>query len=1400
MGIGNVTDGDALENLRMHLHIGLGTLSTPLKSIRLSGRCLVADCLRGIDFERHPPRLFVLWATKKFFPFEELLSGIYDGLEAEADKLNGGVLRDVPLIGSSVAACMFHEDVHPDGALLLCFASRFIQAEVAVGENAHDNPTFGVATLLRRLNLQSLDRRNPRGNRFMIAFLPGVADDKKQECSRAYDITAQLATQTNRELPMFGGVSSVGFDKGEGSQFFERNVYTKSIVGASLTSDLTYCIGLNHGLTGTDKRCIATSIGEDGRTILKLNHRPPIEVVKELLESRDIDTPWVFGHRDETMPEAHTIHVPQIRGDVIYLAHELESGTELEIRIPESRRMQTSVRETEDWLLRTYHVQQRQLSCFLRIGCTGRYEFRKETGFDPRLSLKIAKRRLPHAVHAGCYMDGELGIDRFGNPGLAAWSVSTAMFADNIPPRSDLFLGFDAISQHMQSATLAPSVSAAMDRCLQTVKSAGFSGAMISLVQDDADGELIVAHAAFGKGWHGIVMPQTRRPLGHANGEHLDILAIVANGKAEFVRNAQLDHRCRKDIAVDANVVSFYAAPLRAEADLAIGVLQVDLGDIRDTKELPVEQQAVLNALGDMTAAALNRAIRTEELDLLRKLDHALIQCMDAMTPEDAISAYAIRAADSMSEHAAEQSPEKERLEVAVHIRLHHADDDKLWLIDGRGPYYKAMRECELRIAIPASDPSSSTGRALRNEQRVVNNADLDQRTIDLIHQCDGTTVADALRAIGSYADFPIGEIGSPPIGTVSFSTPQEWFFSQARLRSLVDVGQRMSLLLTNIRRQVNVRFLANVVPPLAGDLHLYRSFADHMPDLKNATGAERISCFLWDDMRDRFILRAQLGWHDENWVNAAWHEKNVGMTGSLATTSNARHIDDLIEYNREFHSDDTQEWLQQMFDGGLQQDETCEVIVFPLKFRSRCIGILTLHRRRKRSTGPSVTGFATTDLELLSEASEALSAYAYAAQDHDHLRWRERELKRQDQLGEILRNAIDQPELVLLQTVCNSVVDVYRTLQCNIYVSDQKTSTLHLLAWKSRMPAESPPQDAFTVDAKEDVRILALGGKPKEERTGVALDNGDPEQVALENIVQGVAIPMTEADAVFGVLYLKWKGQRNMQHPTILAHHDLDELKEIGRRVSIALHRNRTRLQRRRSENALNAMSYFLFLGFHAFTNGVQAMQSTLNMLDDPADGQIPEIVNNGNTVIDGMSHVLKKAQHLGDMLATPEQKRWLLPKLLTDVLATYGAESSVKELISDDDASAGMAYIDMWQIRECFNNLINNSIREVRRIEDERGRVTLQLSRDSGRKLWRVYIDDNGPGLSREAFERHVRGRKTERNRQSDLIESRGMGLFLCPLFCEGNGGTLEHIKGDGAGTRLCVSLPFLGQETQR
>ena len=247
-----------------HVRISFGKLSQP--SIRHSHESLIADgvrlvneCLDGLNQQLFPPKLFILWACPIFLgddpqrPYEYLLAGI-------GQRLVEMGLGDVPLVGASVAACWFDAQTHDEGAVLICIASNMIEAHATVAIDAQPDPRHEVSDnknahaknageqILAGLGLTKQGASNPRGNRSLILFLPGFGPDGDQAPYNGHEIVATLRRRTFGQLPMFGGVASGGLQPQAGFQFKNRTVYQRAAVAALLSLDVSFGIGLCHGL------------------------------------------------------------------------------------------------------------------------------------------------------------------------------------------------------------------------------------------------------------------------------------------------------------------------------------------------------------------------------------------------------------------------------------------------------------------------------------------------------------------------------------------------------------------------------------------------------------------------------------------------------------------------------------------------------------------------------------------------------------------------------------------------------------------------------------------------------------------------------------------------------------------------------------------------------------------------------------------------------------------------------------------------------------------------------------------------------------------------------------------------------------------------------------------------
>ncbi|TGX44740.1 PAS domain-containing sensor histidine kinase [Sphingomonas naasensis] len=123
--------------------------------------------------------------------------------------------------------------------------------------------------------------------------------------------------------------------------------------------------------------------------------------------------------------------------------------------------------------------------------------------------------------------------------------------------------------------------------------------------------------------------------------------------------------------------------------------------------------------------------------------------------------------------------------------------------------------------------------------------------------------------------------------------------------------------------------------------------------------------------------------------------------------------------------------------------------------------------------------------------------------------------------------------------------------------------------------------------------------------------------------------------------------------------------------------------------------------------------------------------------------------------------------------------------ELVVEDAGTAGTVTGDLRRLRQVIEHLLRHAVA----CTPEEGRVLLHL--DGNRKVARVIVSDNGPGMSKESvakafdsFAQHGISRSGER--------ALGLGMPLAKQFVEAHGGRIELISEPGEGTLVTVELP--------
>jgi signal transduction histidine kinase len=126
--------------------------------------------------------------------------------------------------------------------------------------------------------------------------------------------------------------------------------------------------------------------------------------------------------------------------------------------------------------------------------------------------------------------------------------------------------------------------------------------------------------------------------------------------------------------------------------------------------------------------------------------------------------------------------------------------------------------------------------------------------------------------------------------------------------------------------------------------------------------------------------------------------------------------------------------------------------------------------------------------------------------------------------------------------------------------------------------------------------------------------------------------------------------------------------------------------------------------------------------------------------------------------------------------------ANRKEQELIITGDLSAQVMHDKEW-LSEAISNIVKNAIEHTQR----KGKIEVKV--DKGPLITKIYIIDNGPGISKEmqkkVFKRFYKGENSKNPK------SIGIGLSLAKSIVEEQGGEIKIVSGEGLGTTFIISF---------
>jgi signal transduction histidine kinase len=1342
-----------------------GGLKTPGDNARADGIALARQCLDGLkdagDVKQFPPQLLVLLVSPAYLDLQDaaqLVDGIREVFEASGH-------GDIKLVGTSVAAVFFEHEIHDNGALLVCLASRLLDVSTGVGIDADKDPQTAVRSLLDKLGLGDHGKDlNPMSSRMLLTFFPDITwGVDGSNAYRSDELHNLLWNSTLCRIPIAGGVSA-GYKRqgggAKGLQFCGWSVYTDSLVVAQVDSGAPLGVSLCRGLeTLSDDKGIVRvrvkSLSESGDYIEEL----------EDLRGRKWNNNGTYLLLSEDTTERDFIIAgtdPQ-GGSRFRVIDKVSEGDTLQVRQQRPEMLLDMAADIVDQANRRVHVAN-PLAC-LSLICSSHFH----NGWKMDLDIQQAIKNIEGKYHTcvGGFVDGEAGVDFTGRSQFGNWSMVGIGFGDEMRDRTPLHRGFKALAAYSPQLTEETKLGEAIKESLNLIFETGFPGAMISFPLRDQSREYIVGMGAIGARFSQIV-GETRRPL-----DGKDALANVIKSRvARFISDTRESPDC--DPIEKALLVSQYIIPLRGPGDNIIAVLQIDLGK---TDNLSSSQQGVLDSLGAAVGSGLNRILNWEVVEVARQLDHVLKASLQAETLNEGLQSFIEAATITFGASMG-------------HVRIANTERRCLVLAAGVGDYFEAAKLCRPEIDFDDGSPTCeaySTG-----DITIVNDAHNNPAHQELIERCKRTWLKGPLSKVGSYANTAFRGQGEGSIGTINLVSEKTWFFTWQHQHSLKALGERVGFLVEHLEQKEKkaeatrrLNFLLNASP----QLNRIQNFDDIPSALYEATERFRVaanahvaSLYLWDAQIGQFVMRAEAGWRERAWVNAARYREGEGWIGRLE--SEPVHVDEL--------GAEEEYYARQMFGPEPAEGEAISAIGLPLIVDGKSLGTLALYRRERHA---NAEGFTKTGFPELRESADSIAALLSILRSRQETIFSRRMQEDFKKVSRIFQQ--DEKSLsVLEKTLCKLITEIFGAACADFYFYDTDSSPAKVSTYSRRGFGRGRARP----EADELIAETRGGGAHKfvlrENPDG---DRANPALAATEGRVTRLCIPVFVEQKVAGVLDIRWNDEQPRQGWEVVQHSDA-QLRILGTVIGSAHNRyrlaagqeverrskERERQSKEEKQRGFQAMNLLQSQSEHYLRNLLIALGTVPRSIraassDAAREVLASELAKHLQTGHAFINQLLKVAL----MCASLDPKHCDLKPLIQEVVAGSRKAKGVpggEDIVEGADALR--VYIDYECVKQAFTNILDNALDAIRR---RGGEGTLKIAADEDERGAQVtIIFENEGGMTPEIIEAALKGQLERRGRICS-------GVNIASHLINVQGGTF-NIESDGvAWTRVRVTLPL-------
>jgi signal transduction histidine kinase len=1422
-----------------------GGIERPTQRPLDDGSALANQCLSKLrkieNQEQFPLKLLFLLISAGYLGGEDHLD------EVKARQLIAGVRRaffeaghrDIPLIGSSVAAVFFdciegenkgRSQIYEEGALLVCLASRMLDVSVSVATNVSNEPEAAVQTLIDGLDIEHTLNEYPRAlpNRVLLTFFPGTGTTGKAANNSTDKLHTLLLERLNYQMPIVGGVSSANdrSRKKRGLQLVNQQTFTDALAACLIRSGLPVATSMAQGLEPLTEINPILHVEEilDEEYITRFREGLPEEIFKDFAQPvllRDC-SPQSAVVRAKWLPDSNPNRVQILR--------EVRRFLSLEATTPIPKKMYQDTLAAHDLSLKRAKIKS-PAGC-LSFKCSGHLDYQDELKLDlPRGIGKMKKQfNIPHYV--GGFYDGEIATDAAGAFTCGGWSIAALIFGDEISERTAVQWGFSTLATHGPALTATFDLKEAFKQSLELVYDLGFPGAMLCLLIRDHNPDLapeqskriVVATSAKGTRFNQVLQ------LIEREGGHAEVALEAVSDRAPFMSHSGPPLRDARDLFREAGVINEYVLPLRDSANQVFALLRVDVGSQGEEK-IHDAVKGVLNSIAAIVGAAINRISSWQENRIVLKLDQTLQRSMSANTQKEGLQQFIRGSLDAFGLSNGQ-------------IRLVNPAHDSLILEAGEGAYFEAAKLRRSEVSFENWSPSCEA--FVRDATTIINDApnNIAHKRLSGLY-ADDSVMTPALKGLGSYANVPFKSENGERLGTISLLSNSRWFFNSYHERALAALGRRVSFLIDHLRTKEGTRRAIQETDKVrerektaTRNLNFIRSISrkfDLVSDtdslrpndicnlLEFATqslcglvGAQAGAFYLWDEDQQQFILRGQFGWKDENWLHIARYRRTDDWIGTKGLADKPRYVADLYQYYRDQrYSEPGGRHAKQIFGQALSPDSTVEAIAAPVKLAGTQVGVLTLYGV-PRPQGLLPSQFYTTDIWLLEEAVNRFGGLIGVLLDHQAALEEERAADRRNTLlktfaGQRRRDSFEG-------TVGDALIQTFRASRIDFYRPSEDRKTNHFTFFL-RMPKDAPAtgvsqsDDEFVMKAVERTNLVTRRCiLPRTEMV-------EPELAVTDGMIERAALPLVTRGNVSLVIDFHWDA-RTLSDLEPFHYFTVNELEALGPHLGSLYEKHIGILesdlaQELREQSQLVAHTFGVMMAQcgHKVESLLRRLNAKVKALATARPEEQLELIEALHVQIDTERRWLDRCKTAAGKAGSKKRNSHLLSIVDAAISESLIKESNDRVHNQINVAKNLSVFANDDAIREVFVNVITNAVeamhdggslkiksypstrddefkKDVKWFEDWEMRnlrkATVRKSNyETSEDNVAVVFEDNGVGMDLDQLAQLGKDHTTKQGHQ-------GLGTVICQAVMDSQNGLIGWDSTLGQSTTVVIALP--------